>query len=496
MSARLCGARLAALPRETRRPEYDTQAVRVGWAHLGCGAFHRAHQAEFADDLLAQGHLGWGLVGINLRAPDIGAALTPQDGLYLRVTRDGDHEEQRVIGAIREAVSADGDGAAAVRRLADPAIRVVTLTITEKGYCHVPSTGALQADHPDIVHDCNPAAAPRSTPGVLAAALAARRAAGAPPLTLVSCDNVPGNGAVLRGAVLDFARMCDPALAEWIEGCTAFPDTMVDRIVPATADADYAAVAESLGVDDRGLVVGESFRQWVIQDRFAGDRPPWEAAGAEIVPDTRPFEAMKMRLLNGCQSALAYLGYLADCSHTSDAMASPALSDYAARLMRQETAPTLAMPPGVDVPAYQASVLRRLRNAAIRHRTWQIATDGSQKIAQRLLDPLRWHLARGRTAPLLALAVAGWMQFVSGRDLRGRGIDVSDPLASRLRGLADQAGAEAASLVGALLSVEEVFGTDLRGGVAERAIVSALASLRAHGAERAAHLCNNDAITA
>lgn len=490
MTPRLCADRLAALPPDVRRPGYDLAAVRVGWAHLGCGAFHRAHQAEFADDLLAAGHLGWGLVGINLRAPDIEAALMPQDGLYLRIARDGDVEQRRVIGAIRKAVSAAGDSRDAIQRLADPAISVVTLTITEKGYCHNPATGALQLAHPDIVYDRAAPDVPVSAPGVLVAALAARRATGAPPLTLVSCDNVPGNGRVLRDAVLGFAQLQRPALAKWIERHVAFPDTMVDRIVPATSQADRELVARTLGVDDHGLVVGEGFRQWVIEDRFAGDRPPWELAGAELVADVRPFEAMKMRLLNGCQSALATLGYLAGCEHTADAMALPALAGYAQALMRHETAPTLAMPAGVDVSAYQTLVLRRLRNGAIAHRTWQIATDGSQKIPQRLLEPLRWHLARGRDAPLLALAVAGWMQFVSGRDLHGQAIDVSDPLAPALRRLADQAGPDPAALTRGLLEVAEVFGDDLRDSPAEAAIAAALRSLREHGAARAALLCH------
>lgn len=474
----------SSLPRGLARPGYDLDAVRIGWAHLGCGAFHRAHQAEYADDLLTAGHMRWGLVGINLRPPDIAAALTPQHGLYLRIARDGAEQTVKVIGAIRRAIS--GDTAAAIRRLASSEVRVVTLTITEKGYCHTPATGALQVEHPDISHDCAPGAIPRSAPGVLVAALAQRRENGAPPLSLISCDNVPANGTVLHGAVLGFARLHDPKLADWIERHTTFPNTMVDRIVPATSDSDREWVRGTFGVDDHGLVVGEAFRQWVIEDRFAGDRPPWELAGAEIVADTRPFEVMKMRLLNGCQSGLAYLGYLAGCRYTSDAMATPALAAYATELMRRETAPTLHMPAGVNVPAYRARVIERLRNTAIAHRTWQIATDGSQKIPQRLLEPLRWHIARNRPAPLLTLGIAAWMQFVSARDLDGKSIDVVDPLAPELRRLGDAAGGDARALVRAMLTVDAVFGTDL--GVAEDAIVAALTVLRERGPVR---LCND-----
>ena len=469
---------LDRLPPDVARPRYDLAAVRTGWAHLGVGAFHRAHQAEYCDDLLSLGHLDWGLLGLNLRPPDATPQLDAQGGLYVRVAREGDVVDRRVIGAVR----ATARGIDVTRRLADPAVHVVTLTVTEKGYCHVPATGALDENLADVRHDLAHPDAPVSAPGVLVAALSARRAMAAP-LSLVSCDNVPNNGGVLRRAVLGLARRRDPGLAEWIERACTFPETMVDRIVPATAADDVATLAGSLGVRDAAPVFCETFRQWVIADRFAGARPPWEEAGAEIVADVVPFEEMKMRLLNGSQSAVAYLGYLGGFEHTCDAMASPALAAYAARLMQFETAPTLRMPEGVDVAAYRIRVLQRMRNAAIRHRTWQIATDGSQKIPHRFVVPLRWHLARGSPAPGLCLAIAAWMQFVSGLDLRGSPIEVSDPLAATLRARADGAG-DAAALVAALLGVREVFG-DLDQAAAA-GIARALQRLRQDGPEAAA----------
>ncbi len=478
--------RLSAATLGRLRPAYDLSGVAVGHAHIGVGAFHRAHQAEFADDLLARRPGPWGIVGINLRPPDLGAMLAPQDCLYSRTTRDGADENTRVIGAIRNVVKGHAAGLVA---LTDPAITVVTLTVTEKGLCHVPATGALDTAQVDIVHDVTNPATPRSAPGLLVAMLAQRRSSGIPPPALLSCDNIPSNGRVLRAVVTGLAAMRDPALAAWIDREVAFPDSMVDRIVPATSDADRDRVERTLGLRDEAAVVCEPFRQWVVEDAFRGPRPPWERVGVEIVPDVRPYEAMKMRLLNGCQTALSYLGWLGGCEHTSDAMATPELFGYARDLMAFESAPTVSI--GVDLAAYQRSVLRRLSNAALRHTTWQIATDGSQKISQRLLAPMRARLDAGAPFPRLALGVAGFMQFVSGLDLRGRPIEVPDPLAPVLRAAA--LGAETPiELVRALLRVTPVFGDDLhRSATVEAALTHALTLLRDVGSIEAARVTGN-----
>lgn len=465
---------------------YDRPGAAVGHAHVGVGAFHRAHQAEFADDLLAHCPGPWGIVGINLRPPDLLAMLAPQDCLYSRTTRDGADQHTRVLGSIRRVVMGHAVGLAA---LADPAVTVVTLTVTEKGLCHVPATGALDAAHPDIVHDAANPEAPRSAPGLLVAMLADRRARGVAPPALLSCDNIPSNGRVLRAVVTGLAALRDAALADWIDREVAFPDSMVDRIVPATGAADLAAVEDTLGLRDEAAVVCEPFRQWVVEDAFHGPRPPWERVGVEIVPDVRPYEAMKMRLLNGCQTALSYLGWLGGCEHTSDAMATPALFAYARDLMAFETAPTVSI--GIDLAAYRRSVLHRLSNTALRHTTWQIATDGSQKIAQRLLAPMRARLDARAPFPRLALGVAGWMQFVSGRDLRGRPIEVPDPLAPVLLDAARGADTPI-ELVRALLRVTPIFGDDLhRSAAVEAAITHALTLLRDVGTIEAARVTGN-----
>jgi len=451
-------ANLQGLPPHVSVPRYDPGSVAISHAHIGIGAFHRAHQAEYADDLLAAGPGPWGIVGINIHPPDLDRILRPQDGLYTRVTRDGAAEQARVIGSIRRTIMAETDPTAAITALADPALTVVTLTVTEKGLCHIPATGALDTTHPDIMHDAAHPDRPRSAAGLLVAALSARHAAGHAAPALLSCDNVSGNGQVLRTVVTGLAAMRDDRLARWIAREVAFPDSMVDRIVPATREADLDHVGRTLGVRDAAAVVCEPFRQWVIADTFRGPRPPWEHAGAEIVPDVRPYEAMKMRLLNGCQSALAYLGWLGGCAHTSDVMAVPQFARYAAGLIEHETAPTVTI--DADLVAYRHSVLHRLGNTALRHTTWQIATDGSQKIAQRLLAPARAQLEMGAPFPRLALAIAAWMQFVSGCDLHGKPIEVPDILAGTLF-TASRDACTANELVAALLRVRVVFGDDL-----------------------------------
>ena len=432
------------LGRATAAAAYNLDAVATGHAHVGVGAFHRAHQAEYADDLLADGHLDWGIVGINLREPDLDRTLAPQDGLYHRVEVDGMRHTAQVLSAIRRTVMADRDPAAAVAALADPQVSVVTLSVTEKGMCHVPATGALNHAHADIAHDAAHPARPRSAPGLLVAALAARRAAGQVGPALISCDNVAGNGAVLRTVVVGLAAMTNRSLADWIAETVAFPSTMVDRIVPATRPEDLDRLATAMEVRDEAAVFCEPFRQWVIENAFRGPRPPWELAGAEIVADVAPYETMKHRMLNGCQSALACLGWLGGCDHTSDAMAQPNLAAFADRMMARELATTVTAPTDLDV--YRARVLTRLANTGLRHTTWQIATDGSQKIPQRLVAPFRERLLRGQASPHLALSIAGWMQFVATVP------DLPDTLAAALKRVLGP------DTVASLLSVPAVFG--------------------------------------
>lgn len=484
---RLSLAALPHLPDTVARPAYDVAAARIGIVHLGLGAFHRAHQALYVEDRLNAGEEGWAICGVSLRSPDTRDALAPQDGLYTLIERSGEGTRARVVGALRRLLVAPEDPQAVIAAMADPAVRIVSLTITEKGYCHDPATGRLRADHPDIVHDLARPQNPKSAPGFLAAALARRRAAGVAPFTVLCCDNLPSNGRTVRQVVIDYAQRLDPALAEHVAADVAFPSTMVDRIVPATTDADREDSRRLTGFDDAWPVSTEPFTQWVIEDAFGGARPHFEAAGATTTRDVAGYEAMKLRLLNGSHSTMAYLGYLAGHETIADAIADPVFAALVRGQMVEEMEPTLAVPAGADVRAYEAQLLERFANPALRHRTWQIAMDGSQKIPQRWLGPIRAHLAAGRPFPRLALALAGWIAYASGRDERGGEIDVRDPLAARFAEIAARAGGDVAARVEGFLAVREVFGEDL--GTDERFVAALVAAARLvakHGARGAA----------
>ena len=481
----LSPASLDTLPEDISCPAYDRESVGVSIVHLGIGAFHRAHMAVYVDDLLARSAGDWGICGVSLRSAGVRNALAPQGGLYTLVERGPGAPRYRIIGSVKEVLVAPEDPELVVERMARIETRIVSLTVTEKGYCHSPATGALDEHHPDILHDLTDPDTPRSAIGFLVSALDRRRQAGLPPFTVLSCDNLPNNGDTVRGIVQRFADLTDPTLGRWIEDEGAFPNTMVDRIVPASTDEDRAAVDAALGCHDAWPVATEPFRQWVIEDDFSAGRPDWSAVGAQLVSDVAPFELMKLRLLNGAHSCLAYLGYLAGYETVSDAMADPNMAAYVRRLMDDEVTPTLDVPPGTDLTAYKDALIERFRNPALKHRTWQIAMDGSQKLPQRLLGTVRDRLAAGRPIDSLALGIAAWMRYVTGVDERGEPIDVRDPLADLLGDVTRQAAGDPAALVGALLGVQDVFSSDLP---ADRnfadALSAAMAQLVSQGARR------------
>ncbi|MEP9355629.1 mannitol dehydrogenase family protein [Xanthobacter sp. KR7-65] len=487
---RLSLATLDQLPPAIRRPAYDVAAAQVGVVHLGVGAFHRAHQAAYLDDILGRGHAGWAIAGASLRSPETSDALDPQDGLYTLAERSGAGDALRVIGSLRRLLVAPRDPEALLAAMCDPKVRIVSLTVTEKGYCHDPASGTLDEAHPDIRADLASPQRPVSAPGYLVEALARRRAAGIAPFTVLTCDNLPANGRTVAQVTARLAALRDNDLGRFVAGEVAFPSTMVDRIVPATTDEDRAMVRAGLvtaqgALADAWPVMTEPFSQWVVEDHFPSGRPPLEEVGVEVVADVAPFEHMKLRLLNGAHSTLAYLGYLAGHATISDVMGVPAFVRLVKRLQDEEVTPTLHLPAGVDVAAYKRALRARFANPALRHRTWQIAMDGSQKLPQRLIATARDRHAIGAPIPLLALGIAGWMRYVTGRDEAGGAIDVRDPLATRLRGLADSAGPDAARLAPALLSVREVFGDLGADPRFARAVTDALARLLRMGAAAA-----------
>ncbi len=479
---RLTTTSLAGLSASIRRPAYDRSLLKPGIVHLGLGAFARAHLAEYTEDALDRDFAAWGIIGASLQRPDQRDRLKPQDGLYSFLKRAPAGPELRVIGSVLDVLVAPENPANLIARMASAETRIVSLTITEKGYCHDPATGRLREDHPDIRHDLDHPDAPRSAIGLITAALAIRKAAGLAPFTAMSCDNLPHNGKVLRGLIRDFAALRDDKLAQWIEAEGAFPSTMVDRIVPATTEADIAEVESLLGLHDAAPVIGEPFRQWAIEDVFTIGRPAWGEVGAQLVLEVAPFEFMKLRMLNGAHSSLAYLGYLADHETVAQASGDAVLARFLQGLWA-EIIPTVPAPQGVALSDYASALLARFQNPAIRHRTWQIAMDGSQKLPQRLLGTIRDRLKASAPIDHLALGVAAWMRYVTGSDEKGGAIDVRDPLAAEFAKHAASAGRDAKALSSALLGIESIFGADLpREAAFTRAVEAQLAKLFEHGA--------------
>lgn len=453
---------LARLPKSVQRPGYYRAALAAGMAHIGVGAFHRCHQAEYTDDLLSRRFERWGVVGINIRNPHLGDTLGRQAGLYTRLIRDDSRIEARVIGSILSVVDSQASPAPALDVLASSDVDVITLTVTEKGYCHRPASGALDWEHPDIINDLANPQAPRSLPGLIARALELRMRSHGRAVTVMSCDNIPANGAVLGNVVRAMAERHEGGLSDWIAANAAFPSTMVDRIAPATSPADIDTVERNFGYRDLAVVVGEPFRQWVIENRFVARAPRWDLVGATFVDDVTPFEHMKMRVLNAAQSTLAYLGLLAGHEHTSDAIADPLLAGFVRRMLIEESVPTLSSVQGVSPERYVEQSLGRLRNTAIRHRNHQIATDGSQKIVQRLLNPIVERLRRGESIALLSVPVAAWMVYLIRSSRRfGQTWSVDDPNGARIAGIAEGVGNDAMALADEILAIDTIFDREL-----------------------------------
>jgi fructuronate reductase len=470
-TSRLCDATLVDVPEAVPRPGYDRTATRIGIVHLGAGAFHRAHQAVYIDDLLAA-EPDWAICAVSLHSREMRDALRPQDGLYTLV-RVAEQTTMRVIGSIREVLCARDERAAVLARLADPGVRLVTLTITEKGYCL--AQDRLDLAHPEIVHDLASPQAPDGAIGYLVAALQRRRASGVAPFTVLSCDNLADNGGKLRRAVLQFAERIDPPLAQWIGEQVAFPRSMVDSITPATDDALRESVATRLGCVDAWPIKREPYTQWVVEDHFCNGRPLFERAGVTLSDDIAGHDRAKLRLLNAPHSALAYLGSLLKMESVFEAMGHGALSSFVERLMREAIVPNLAAPRGFDADAYVSAILARFRNPAIRHLLAQIAWDGSQKIPVRLLGTIGDALAAGRAIDMLCLPIAAWMQFVR-RQARA-GVPLVDPLAEALLATGHATNGDAEHDVGLFLAHRQIFATladDTRFETALRARYAAL----------------------
>jgi fructuronate reductase/mannitol 2-dehydrogenase len=439
---------LSALDDRISVPLYDRTALTPSVVHIGVGGFHRAHQAVYLDDLARTGHTGWGEIGVGLRSRAMRDALVPQDCLFTVVERDQRGDAARIVGSMIGYRYAPDDPQAVLALLSDPRTRVVTLTITGGGY-HLDDSGRLDGDDPDVRADLEHPQRPSSVFGYLVEALDRRRRSGLPAFTVLSCDNIPENGAAARTAVLDFARLRDERLASWIADHASFPASMVDRITPETDDGASALVAGQFGVRDRWPVTTEPFRQWVIEDDFCNGRPPLERVGVHFVDDVAPYKLMKTRLLNAGHSALGYLGCLTgDYRTTGEAMANPVIADYLAALMRSEIADLLPEVPGIDLDAYQRTLLERFANPRISDQLSRLCGRGSTKMTAYLLPSLIAARQAGRPSALLTLAVAGWCRYLQGSDLKGNHIDIDDAHKDVLQPLAIQHGPDPRPLLG------------------------------------------------
>ncbi len=444
---RLGNYSLAALARkDIVQPRYDRNSTRPGIVHLGVGAFHRAHQAWYTEAAMNRFGGDWRIIGVSLRRPNMRDALAPQDGLYSLVTRRNDLAECQIIGALSDILVAPESPDAVIKALAAADIHVVTLTITEKGY-GLSGEGELNREQSDIAHDLNTQGAPRSALGFLAQALALRQAKKLPGLSLISCDNLSDNGHKLRNALLQFAELKSAALAQWIDAHCRFPNTMVDRIVPATTDLSISEFVDDFGYSDAAPVFTEPFSQWVIERNFAGPVPPWHKVGARLVDDVAPFEAAKLRTLNASHSLIAYLGYVQGKETVADAMEEVSIREFVRGLMHEAEA-TFSLSSDFSVNAYQNDLITRFENRALKHRCEQIAMDGSQKIPQRIVPIIEWHLARGSVPHFAYKAIAAWLAFLRSD------ATIEDPLANQLRQLRDSS---AEGAVNALLGMRAIF---------------------------------------
>lgn len=439
-------------------PAYDRSQITPGIVHFGVGGFHRAHQAMYLDALMDDGKaLDWGICGMGVMPAEavIRDVLAASDGLYTLVVKNPDGtRDVRVVGSIVDYVYAPDDPRAAVERLADPATRIVSLTITEGGYNVHHVTKEFDLDDPGVQADLADPEAPRTVFGLVCQALRLRRDRGIAPFTVMSCDNIQGNGHVARRSFTSYARALDAGLADWMDAEVAFPSSMVDRITPQTADADRADVTERYGIEDGWPVVCEDFTQWALEDTFTDGRPPFEEVGVQMVPDVEPYELMKLRLLNASHQGLCYLGYLAGYRAVHDVARNPLFADFLLRYMDTEATPTLAPLPGVDLDAYKRRLIERFSNEHVADTVARLCAESSDRIPTWLLPVVRENLAAGRPVELSAAIVASWARYAEGVDEQGQPIHVVDQLAERLTATAQRNREDAT----AFISDREVFG--------------------------------------
>jgi len=457
MSTQLNTANLSTFPASIQTPKYDrtllTQNIIV---HIGVGGFHRAHQAVYLDDLLGQGLTDWSLCGVCLLPHDkrMYDTMKSQDCLYTVVEQSSAGNNARVIGSITNILFAPENPQAVIEKMASPECRIVSLTITEGGYYVNSGTGEFDASHPDIQHDLANPGTPKCAFGFLAAALEQRRKNGLPPFTLMSCDNMQSNGDVFKKMFLAFAKLRSPELAQWLTEKAAFPNSMVDRITPATTDEHRVMVKESFGIGDGWPVVTEPFKQWVIEDHFCNGRPAWEKVGAQMTQEVLPYEKMKIRLLNASHQALCYIGMLVGHQFAHETMENRRIRTIVERMMDDEATPTLSPVPGVDLTEYKKTLIERFANPAIRDQLSRIGTEGSARIPKFVLPIVADQLAQQKKITMCAFTIAAWFRYLTGVDDNGKKMPIIEPMEAKVCPLAKQGGADPKPM----LSLHELFG--------------------------------------
>jgi mannitol 2-dehydrogenase len=460
MITKLNEKNLSLLEPSVAVPSYDRSKVGQSIAHIGVGGFHRAHQAVYADDLFhLSGESQWGLCGVGLLKHDarIRDVMLAQDCLYTVVERGAHGEKARIIGSIVNFLYGPGNTQEVIEKLASADRRIVSLTITEGGYYVHQGTGEFDAQHPDIQHDLAEPSEPICSFGYLLEALNRRRTRGMPPFTVMSCDNLQSNGDIIKKMLLAFAELRDPKLHNWLVENCAFPNSMVDRITPATTDEHRTLVKEEFGIDDGWPVMCEPFKQWVIEDHFPLGRPAWEQVGAQMTSDVLPYEKMKLRLLNASHQAMCYIGMLLGYEFAHEAMSDAQISKLVETMMEVDVTPLVPIVPGVDLAEYKKTLLERFANPAIRDQLSRIGTEGSARIPKFVLPSIVEQLERGGSIKSLCFTVACWFRYLNGKDDQGKEMPIIDPMSKKLCELARLGGKDPKSL----LSMREVFSESL-----------------------------------
>ncbi len=439
-------------------PRYDRVKLKCGIAHMSVGGFHRSHQALYIDRYLQTHSQDWMIYGIGNLDSDIALVniLNAQDNLYSLTERSRTTDTLRVIGSIKEFVHAPTNQAKVIDVLASDDIKIISLTITEKGYCYDIEKN-LDLDHPMIKADIAHPEEPVSAIGFVYAAARRRMKSGGQPFTLMSCDNLPGNGRIASRIITQFAQACDPEVAQWIQTNVSFPNGMVDRITPAPSDETTRFVRDTFGIEDHGALASEDFLQWIIEDNFINGRPALEEVGVQFVNDVEPYEKCKVRLLNGSHSALSYLSYLMGYREVDAAMNDSLINEFVRRYMDEDITPCIPEVPGVDVEAYKKILVERFSNPAISDKIQRLAMDGSEKIPNALVPPIEYQLSRRESTKFLAFAVAAWYRYLRGVDEQGNTIDITDPMS---QDLIMQATAHPMDPEG-FIGIKEIFGESL-----------------------------------